>query len=125
LHSSWERYKVFEYLKQETIARSYISAHLSWGTYTIASIYGHKDQLSIDVATWKSTRGHQGISIDSKTATKIMDLSYMVKRKILCICRGPDCNAETLSNTFLKRINFAEVHLSNDDWKIYIESNRI
>ncbi len=122
--SSWERYKIFEYLKQETTARNYIIAHLSWGTYTIASLYGHKDQLSIDIPTWKSARGHEGISVDRKIAMEIMALSYRVKRRILCVCRGPDCNSEALFNIFLKKISFEEVHLANSDWKVYRERNR-
>lgn len=113
-NSSWERYKIFEYLKQETISRSYIITHLSLGTYYISSLYGHKDQLSIQIAT-----------LNDKAVMDIINLSEMVKRKILCICRSPDCNSETLSNGFLKKIEFEEVNLSNNDWKVYLERNRI
>ena len=121
--SSWERYKIFEYVKQETIARNYMIVHISLGTYYISSLYGHKDQLSIQLgAGARRNRPIQiGTPLDNKTVTEIINLSEMVKRRILCICRGPDCNSENLSDSFLKRIGFEEVKLSTSDWKVYLE----
>jgi hypothetical protein len=112
-HSSWERYKIFEYLKQEAVAKNYIITHLSLGTYYISSLYGHKDQLSLQIE-----------KLDGRTAMQVINLSDMTQRKILCICHGPDCNSEKLSDSFLRKIEFEEVNLSNNDWKIHAEKNR-
>jgi hypothetical protein len=112
--SSWERYNIFEYLKQEKIAKNYIIAHLNWGTYYIASLYGHKDQLSLHIKT-----------LDALTAMEIINLLDKVQRKIACICHGPNCNSEYLFNSFLKKIEFEEVDLPNTDWKVYLERSRI
>ena len=110
---SWERYKIFEYLKQEKIARNYVISHLSLGTYYVASLYGHEDQLSLQIRT-----------LDTQTASKIISLADREKRKILCVCRGPACDAESLSSKFLKKIAFAEANLGNQDWKVYVETGR-
>jgi len=110
---SWERYKIFEYLRQENIARNYVIGHLSLGTYYVASLYGHEDQLSLQIRT-----------LDSQTASKIISLADKVRRKILCVCRGPDCNAESLSSKFLNKVKFTETKLANQDWKVYLETGR-
>ena len=112
--SSWERYKVFDFLKQEEIAKDYIIAHLSFGTYYVASLYGEKEQLSLQIRT-----------LDNQTVTKIIGLSDTLKRKILCVCNGPDCNSKTLSDRFLSRIKFKEVNLPTKDWKVYLEMGRV
>ena len=112
--SSWERYRIFDFLKEERTAEKYLIAHLSLGTYYVSSLYGHKDQLSLQIGT-----------LDERTASKIIQVSSMVKRKILCVCRGPDCNAERLFNSFLGHVKFEEINLATDDWKVYIERKRI
>ena len=106
--SSWERYKIFEFLQREAVGNNYVVAHLSIGTYYIASLYGAKNQLSLQIK-----------SLDDKTARAIMNLSDRLKREILCVCRGSDCSAHNLSDGFQKRIQFEEINLKTKDWKVF------
>jgi hypothetical protein len=111
--SSWERYAIFEYLKQERVAENYVIVHLSLGTYYVSSLYGHPDQVSLQIR-----------SLDEHTAAEIIKLSDTLKRGILCICVGPDCNARSLSKKFFENIQFAEESFGNNEWKVYRETHR-
>jgi len=112
--SSWERYKVFDYLNQKEIGNNFVIAHLSMGTYYVASLYGQRDQLAVQIDR-----------LDTTSASRLIELSETTKRRLLCVCHGSGCDAESLARKFLSRITFSEVPLSNRDWKVYSETNRL
>jgi hypothetical protein len=111
---SWERYKVFDYLRRNDIAGNYIITHASLGTYYLASLYGHQDQLSVQVR-----------ALDDTTARRILDLSARVQRKVLCVCRGEGCDAESLSARFFGEVVFTQAPLANENWKVFREATRM
>jgi len=113
LTSSWGRYRVFDYLKRSDVATNYVIAHLSLGTYYVASLYGNETQLSVQIDR-----------LDVSTATQLMSLSERLQRKILCVCRGAGCDADVLSRQFLGRVLFKEAVLSDGDWRVYLETSR-
>jgi len=110
---SWERYKLFEYLKQPDTGSQYVIAHLSKGTYYVSSLYGDRAQLALQVG-----------ELDPDTATRLISLSNQLHRRLLCVCHGAGCDAETLKQKFQSRVTFAEVPLSTREWHVYAETPR-
>ena len=110
---SWERYRVFDYLKQPDVASQHVIAHLSKGTYYVSSLYGDRSQLAVQVG-----------EVDADTATRLISLSNQLHRRLLCVCHGAGCDAETLKRKFQSRITFAEVPLSTREWHVYVETPR-
>jgi len=112
--SSWERYEIFKFLQGADISEDYIIAHLSLGTYYVASLYGPKDQISLQIR-----------HLDGRTATNIIRISDTLRRRILCVCRGADCNAANLSARFMNKVTFEQINLLTGDWKVFCETKRI
>jgi len=110
---SWERYKVFEYLSRPEVARTHVIAHLSLGTYYVASLYGDAGQLSLQIE-----------KLNAATASRIIDIADNVNRKVLCVCRGAGCDRDSLASGFQGRIVFDEVPLSNSEWRVFAETYR-
>ena len=107
--SSWERYKIFDFLQQEEIGKEYIITHLNWGTYYVSALYGHKEQLVIYIEP-----------INQEEAKKVVALSKETGRKILCVCYGDECQFDKLAQIFNQEVDFEQVDLSTVDWKVYI-----
>jgi hypothetical protein len=113
-HSSWERYKVFDYLKQASIAENHLITHMTWGAYNPSSVYGHAKQAVLYTGNNIST-------VNKEMALKIIKISEESNRKILCVCNEDDCNAEKLASVFLGKIQFKEAILGTKEWKVYID----
>ncbi|MEM8544373.1 MAG: hypothetical protein AAGF66_10345, partial [Cyanobacteria bacterium P01_H01_bin.119] len=114
-HSSWERYEIFDFLKQKNISQEYIINHMNWGTYLISALYGGKDQL----VTYAEP-------MDRETAREIIEVSNMTGRKIACVCRGQHCSPRGLSEYFGKdrTILFEDAKINTKKWKVYLEVSK-
>lgn len=108
--ASWERYKVFDYLQQESVAKNYVIDHLNYGTYYISALYGDKEQLVIYTEP-----------LNNETANQVMKIADKTNRKILCVVNTSFWNLEQLSETFSQKLEFEEIKLSTKVWKVFVE----
>ncbi|MEM8604508.1 MAG: hypothetical protein AAGF24_11820, partial [Cyanobacteria bacterium P01_H01_bin.121] len=107
-HSAWERYPIFDYLKQAEVAGNYTITHVSWGTYYVSALYGHPDQLVtyVDFS-------------NAEMAEHVHTLSKQLNRKVLIVCNA--CNALELNSLFKGEIKFEPERSlpESSTWRVY------
>ena len=110
---SRERYEVFDYLERPDVARDHVIVHRSDGTYYLASLYGHSDQLTVRIN-----------DLGEEAAVRLIRLSNETGRRLLFVCRVADCDVTSLSEEFFDQVAFEAAPLETTDWKVFVETTR-
>lgn len=111
IESNWERYVIFDYLKQPEIAQNFIINHMSWGAYYPSALYGHPDQL----VTLQDT-------FDDDVIENFKDISQALDRELLMICNTlePKCDRQSLEAIFKGELSFKRASLPIQEWKVFL-----